>query len=293
MLKWLATFTGSNTRMEFDSLQIGVSELLPFGIPEDRRRSILTLVDNTGRIEYAKDRPVNRVASRNISRLPFGYEDKLLAVKGHDQKVYFESLGLSVVELKSVLPYCPKYADLPEEVFHPKTSPRFHHSIHYRHDDSKCSRIIAIAFTKYLEIKRREESDKYWDDEPADKSSKSSDWGKYWDEQAESSEFDEEPADKPIPESSEWDDEPANKPSPESSEWGNYWNQQASKEPKQPAAADEQAGKEPKQPESSDWGKFWDEQTSKEPKQPAAADEPASKKPKQYIVWKDKKDVIV
>ncbi|GBL74922.1 hypothetical protein AVEN_52832-1 [Araneus ventricosus] len=229
--------------------EIGVSEVLPFGIPEDRRRAILTSVDNTSRIEYAKDRPVNRVASRNISRLPFGYEglhskeeaerkivrfvqDKLLTVKGHGQKVYFKSLGLTVVEL----PCCPKYADLAEEVFHPKTSPRFRHSIHYRHDDSKCSRIIAIAFAKYLEMKRREESDKYWDDQ-----AKSSDWGKYWDEQAESSEshWDDEPADKPIPESSEshWDDEPADKSIPESSDWGKYWDEQASKEPKQPIAA--------------------------------------------------------
>ncbi|GBO16046.1 hypothetical protein AVEN_100642-1 [Araneus ventricosus] len=117
--------------------EIGLSEVLTFGIPEDRRRAILTSVDNTGRIEYAKDRPVNKVVRRNISHLPFGYEglhtkeeaerkivrfvqDKLLAVKGHDQKVYFEILGLTVVELKSVLPCCPKYADLPDEVFHPK-----------------------------------------------------------------------------------------------------------------------------------------------------------------------------
>ncbi|GBN09772.1 hypothetical protein AVEN_158593-1 [Araneus ventricosus] len=131
---------GTNTSGVRFPAEIGVSEVLPFGIPEDRRRAILTSVDNTGRIEYAKDRPVNRVASRNISRLPFGYEglhtkeeaerkiirfvqDKLLAIKGHDQKVYFESLGLTVVELKSVLPCCPKYSDLLEEVFHPKTSP--------------------------------------------------------------------------------------------------------------------------------------------------------------------------
>ncbi|GBN41318.1 hypothetical protein AVEN_33814-1 [Araneus ventricosus] len=263
--------------------EIGVSEVLPFGIPEDRRRAILTSVDKTGRIEYAKDRPVNRVASRNISRLLFGYEglhikeeaerkiirfvqDKLLAVKGHDQKVYFESLGLTVVDLKSVLPCCPKNSDLPEEVFHPKTSPRFRHSIHYKHDDSKCSRIIAIAFAKYVEMKRREESDKYWDDQA--KSSESSDWSKYWDEQAESS---------------EWDDEPADK--------------------EQPAAADEQASKEPIAA-AAHWGKYWDEQASKEPassiskpKQPIAADEPVSSilEPKQSIVWEDiiEKDVII
>ncbi|GBO25841.1 hypothetical protein AVEN_65619-1, partial [Araneus ventricosus] len=212
--------------------EIGVSEVLPFGIPEDRRRAILTSVDNTGRIEYAKDRPVNRVASRNISRLPFGYEglhtkeaerkiirfvqDKLLAIKGHDQKVYFESLGLTVVELKSVLPCCPKYSDLPE-VFHPKTSPRFRHSIHYKHDDRKCSRIIAIS--KYVKMKRREESDKYWDDQA--KSSESSDWSKYWDEQAESSEWDDEPADKPIPESSSDEPKtPAVTPAPNRSQGG-------------------------------------------------------------------------
>ncbi|GBN22499.1 hypothetical protein AVEN_13885-1 [Araneus ventricosus] len=221
-------------------MEIGISEVLPFDIPEDRRRAILTSVDNTGRIEHAKDRPVNRLASRNISHLPFGYEgihtkeeaerkivrfvqDKLLAVKGIDQKVYFESLGLSVVDLKSeVLPCCPKYEDLQDEVFHPKTSPRFRHSIHYRHDDSKCSRIIAIGFAKYLEMKRRDEPDKYWDDQ-----AKSSEW----DDQAESSEWDEP---------SVWDDEhiaadePANKLS----------------EPKQPIVADEPENKlsEPKQP---------------------------------------------
>ncbi|GBO40685.1 hypothetical protein AVEN_3656-1 [Araneus ventricosus] len=268
--------------------EIGVSEVLPFGIPEDRRRAILTSVDNSGRIEYEKDRSVNRVARRNISRLPFGYEglhtkeeaerkiirfvqDKLLAVKGHDQKVYFENLGLTVVDLKSVLPCCPKYENLPEEMFHPKTSPRFRHSIHYKHDDSKCSRIMAIAFAKYVEEKRRDEADKYWDDEPADKSSESSDWGKYWDE----------PADKSS-ESSEWDDEPASKAIPESCI----------------AAADEPI------PESSDWGKYWDEQASKqpiaaaskEPKQPIAADEPVSKEPKQSFVWEEdmiEKEVIL
>ncbi|GBL87138.1 hypothetical protein AVEN_85425-1 [Araneus ventricosus] len=244
-------------------------------------------------IGVSEDRPVNRVASRNISRLPFGYEglhtkeeaerkiirfveDKLLAVKGHDQKVYFESLGLTVVELESVLPCCPKYSDLPEEVFHPKTSPRFRRSIHYKHDDSKCSRIIAIAFAKFVEMKRREESDKYWDDQA--KSSESSDWSKYWGEQAESSEWDDEPADKSSPESSS--DEPADKP--ESSDWGNYWDEQESKE--QPAAAaDEQARKEP---------------ASKEPKQPIAADEPVSSilEPKQSIVWEEdiiEKDVLI
>lgn len=281
--------------------EIGVSEVLPFGIPEDRRRAILTSVDNTGRIEYAKDRPVNRVASRNISRLPFGYEglhtkeeaerkiirfveDKLLAVKGHDQKVYFESLGLTVVELKSVLPCCPKYSNLPEEVFHPKTSPRFRHSIHYKHDDSKCSRIIAIAFAKFVEMKRREEADKYWDDQA--KSSESSDWSKYWGEQAESSEWDDEPADKPESSS----DEPADKP--ESSDWGNYFDEQASKE--QPAA-DEQASKEPIAA-AADWGNYWDEQASKEPKQPIAADEPVSKEPKQSFVWDEgmiEKNVLI
>ncbi|GBM40206.1 hypothetical protein AVEN_175135-1 [Araneus ventricosus] len=73
-------------------------------------------------------------------------------------------------------------------------------------------------------------------------------------------------------------DEPADKP--ESSDWGNYWDEQASKE--QPAAADEQASKEPASSIS-------------EPKQPIAADEPVSKEPKQSIVWEDiiEKDVII
>ncbi|GBM63952.1 hypothetical protein AVEN_17539-1 [Araneus ventricosus] len=96
--------------------EIGVSEVLPFGIPEDRRLDILKTVNNTGRIVHAKDRQLNRVASRNISHFPFGYKGiytkeeaerlvvrfvqvKLVAVKGLDQKVYFESLGLTVVDM--------------------------------------------------------------------------------------------------------------------------------------------------------------------------------------------------
>ncbi|GBN63521.1 hypothetical protein AVEN_129341-1 [Araneus ventricosus] len=216
--------------------EIGVSEVLPFGIPEDRRWAILTTVDNTGRIVHAKDRTVNRVASRNNSHLPFGYkgtytkeeaermvvrfvQDKLVAVKGLDQKVYFESLGLTVVDIKTeVLPCCPKYENLPDEVRHPNTSPKFRHSIHYRHDDRKCSRIIAIGFAKYLEMKRRDEPDKYWDD------------------QAKSTESNWDNNEKSV---AEWDDDQA-----ESSEWDNN----------EPVALDEPASKlsEPKQPEGDD-----------------------------------------
>ncbi|GBM18377.1 hypothetical protein AVEN_23534-1 [Araneus ventricosus] len=207
--------------------EIGVSEVLPFGIPEDRRRTILTSVDNTGSVEHAKDRPVNRVASRNISHLSFGYkgiytkeeaerlvvrfvQDKLVAVKGLDQKIYFESLGLTVVDIKTeVLPCCPKYENLPDEVLHPKISPKFRHSIHYRHDDSKCSRIIAIGFFKYVEIKRRDEPDKYWDDQAEsfewDEPSVT-EWDNEWDDEPIALD---EPANKlSEPKQHEWDDEP-------------------------------------------------------------------------------------
>ncbi|GBO21933.1 hypothetical protein AVEN_6342-1 [Araneus ventricosus] len=37
---------------------------------------------------------------------------------GPRSKVYFESLGLTVVDLSRCCPCCPKYLDLPEEVFH-------------------------------------------------------------------------------------------------------------------------------------------------------------------------------
>ncbi|GBN10879.1 hypothetical protein AVEN_235944-1 [Araneus ventricosus] len=71
-------------------------------------------------------------------------------------------------------------------------------------------------------MKRREESDKYWDDQA--KSSESSDWSKYWDEQAESSEWDDEPAEKPIPESSSLDEPktPAVTPAPNRPQGGFY-----------------------------------------------------------------------
>ncbi|GBL72945.1 hypothetical protein AVEN_128127-1 [Araneus ventricosus] len=82
---------------------------------EENRCVILNTVNKRNRYMSPKDLAVNRLVSRNISKMSYRYSreeaestivnfigDALVTVKGLDQKQYFQSLGLMRdVELKS------------------------------------------------------------------------------------------------------------------------------------------------------------------------------------------------
>ncbi|GBM80575.1 hypothetical protein AVEN_94217-1, partial [Araneus ventricosus] len=140
-------------------IEIGIAEVLPKNVPEDRRRTLLVTVKNAGRRRTRGDLRTNMFISHEFSNLPHNYSGKYeldeanrkvvdfvrgatMAVKGLEQRKYFEGLGLYVLEIKSeVVPNCPKFEDLPDEVRRLKSTRRFRHLEHRRKDDEKCSQI--------------------------------------------------------------------------------------------------------------------------------------------------------
>ncbi|GBN16702.1 hypothetical protein AVEN_49347-1 [Araneus ventricosus] len=120
-------------------IEIGIAEALPKDVPEDRRRVLLVTVNNAGR-RTRGDLKANMFIGGKFSNLSYEYTGKYelneaerkvvdfvrgatVAVKGLEQRNYFEGLGRYGLELRSqVVPDCPKLEDLPEEVRRPERS---------------------------------------------------------------------------------------------------------------------------------------------------------------------------
>ncbi|GBM18365.1 hypothetical protein AVEN_22218-1 [Araneus ventricosus] len=169
--------------------EIGVVQVLPLGIPDKERKTLLVTVNNSDLKMHLADWRANVVMSDKISKLPPNFigeytraeaeqrvrdfipRGSLVAAKGLEEKSYFRGLGLHVVELKSeVMPQCPKYKDLPSHFKHLPL--RLWHS--GNHNDC-CSRAIALGFARFIEWQVLADepkcaSEPWWDDfmEPID-----------------------------------------------------------------------------------------------------------------------------
>ncbi|GBN09479.1 hypothetical protein AVEN_89542-1 [Araneus ventricosus] len=145
--------------------EIGVVQVLPLGIPDHQRKTLLVTVNNSDLKMHLADWRANVVVSDKISKLPTNFvgestraeaeqrvrdfipRGSLVATKGLEEKRYFQGLGLHVVELKTeVMPQCPKHKDLPSHFKHLPL--RLWHS--GNHNDC-CSRAIALGFARFIE----------------------------------------------------------------------------------------------------------------------------------------------
>ncbi|GBN41331.1 hypothetical protein AVEN_33823-1 [Araneus ventricosus] len=145
--------------------EIGVVQVLPLGIPDHQRKTLLVTVNNSDLKMHLADWRANVVVSDKISKLPTNFvgestraeaeqrvrdfipRGSLVATKGLEEKRYFRGLGLHVVELKTeVMPQCPKHKDLPSHFKHLPLR-----LWHFGNHNDSCSRAIALGFARFIE----------------------------------------------------------------------------------------------------------------------------------------------
>lgn len=150
-------------------VEIGLSSVLRPGQREsDRTTELWTLFH----LEpfTPKDVAINRVATAKTSTLPFDFMGvypkdlaecmvvgtvgrEPVAVEGEAAKNYFESLGMTCVNLEKLPGGCPKYRHLLEKPAELSKETR-----HVQHVDPwQCSRVVATSFARHVE-KRRDQT---------------------------------------------------------------------------------------------------------------------------------------